>query len=373
MNAFQETLYTNLTQLVNTNEAFFYTDVEHGDSWFRIFNYRLASYTDFLHPGALECRGHMFKIPCEGAQQSDGVELVSLPFPKFFNLNENPFTTDLNLQEIVEVSVKMDGSLISSFMNNGKLCLKSKGSLHSDQAKQATELLYSEKYDVLRREIDKFESQGYTVIMEYCSPSNRIVIGYQEDSLTILGIRSRLNGQFIHVQELEGTDVATFWTDIVYTEQVAEFVNEASDVTGIEGYVCRLPNGTIFKVKGLEYVTQHRAKDSINSDRRLYEAVLAEATDDLRSLFHDDAFVINRITEMEQRVDQMYNHLVDTVERFYVRNKDMDRKTFALLGQKELDKQQFTLVMKKYVGRDVNYKEYMAARWKQFGIVDDTE
>ena len=39
------------------------------------------------------------------------VRLACFPMEKFFNLNEVPSTTGLDLSEIVEITVKMDGSL----------------------------------------------------------------------------------------------------------------------------------------------------------------------------------------------------------------------------------------------------------------------
>ncbi|ADJ19543.1 split RnlA RNA ligase 1 and tail fiber attachment catalyst [Acinetobacter phage 133] len=49
----------------------------------RIFNYHFVSYTDWLKPSALECRGIMFKMV-------DGVatEILTRPMSKFFNLTE---------------------------------------------------------------------------------------------------------------------------------------------------------------------------------------------------------------------------------------------------------------------------------------------
>jgi hypothetical protein len=74
---------------------------------------------------------------------------------------------------------------------------------------------------------------------------------------------------------------------------------------------------------------------------------------------------------MELFVEGKYNHLVDTVERFYERNKHMERKDYAILGQKELEKMHFGLAMSKYTGKPVNYKEFMAKKWKEFGLKDE--
>lgn len=62
----QEELYTNLMSLVASNEAFYYVDHVLNSCIYRVFTYRLASYTDFLEPDALECRGHMFRLDLDG-------------------------------------------------------------------------------------------------------------------------------------------------------------------------------------------------------------------------------------------------------------------------------------------------------------------
>lgn len=92
-----KTMYQNLMDLCSTNDAFFFKDFQRNQRWYRIFNYRLASYTDFLLPSALECRGIMFEITNEGAEESDYSEYIALtcrPQEKFFNVNE--VSTDIN-------------------------------------------------------------------------------------------------------------------------------------------------------------------------------------------------------------------------------------------------------------------------------------
>ena len=77
-------LFNQLVELVKTNEAFYKQEFKLGNSTYWIFNYRLATYTDFLAPGALWCRGTMFEV----TQNGDFMRLASLPMPKFFNLGE---------------------------------------------------------------------------------------------------------------------------------------------------------------------------------------------------------------------------------------------------------------------------------------------
>ena len=220
---------------------------------------------------------------------------------------------------------------------------------------------------------------GYTVNMEWCAPDNRIVLGYMEPVLTVLNVRRNHDGEYTDIFKPSAMGNPTF--DVVreaYIEKLevkdpVQFAQDIPNMVDVEGYVIRLASGQRVKVKTEWYLVQHRAKDSINYPRRLFEAVLAEATDDLRTLFHDDPLVIQRIEEMELFVEGKYNHLVDTVERFYERNKHMERKEYAILGQKELVKMHFGLAMSKYTGKEVNYKEFMAKKWKEFGLKDEPE
>ena len=161
--------------LVDTDEAFFYADSVLDDANYRIFNYRLASYSQWLNDGALECRGVTFEVDDNG----DARRLVSWPFTKFFNLNENPFVMDLDLTKVTHVYDKMDGSLISSMvLPDRTMWLKSKGSLFSSQAQAANKLIRQPEHKKLLKFVEGRVRNEFTVIMEYTAPDNRIVVPY---------------------------------------------------------------------------------------------------------------------------------------------------------------------------------------------------
>jgi len=387
MNDYQWELWEDLMYLVETSEAFFYSDQELNDRYYRIFNYRLASYTDFQARNALECRGHMFEIDKAGPTARPS-RLVALPMEKFFNVGENPFTMDLDFDNPMQIMLKEDGSLISSFLHTaavGKLPVvmcKSKGSLSSDQATDATWYLHELSHYELRDDIYRLEHLGCTVNMEYTAPHNRIVIGYEEENLVVLNVRDRSTGKYIPKDQLSSYHaLQAHWVKeyepdehdayIVATYGMTEWVNRVECMEGIEGFVIQLANGQHVKKKTLWYLALHHTKDSINNPRRLFEAVLEEASDDLRTLFADDKLAVRQIEEMEQRVEKLYNHMVDQVERFYEHNKHLERKDYAILGQEELDRMYFSLAMNKYVGKEVKYKEFLKGKWKQLGFKDE--
>ena len=74
---------------------------------------------------------------------------------------------------------------------------------------------------------------------------------------------------------------------------------------------------------------------------------------------------------MEVLVDKEYNNLVFVVETFHKENCGLERKEYAILGQKELTKGQFGLAMNMYLGKEVRFKEFMKKHWKSFGVKED--
>ena len=376
MNEYQTKIYDDLLALVQGNEAFFFNDWDLGDKWYRNFNYRLASYTDFCEPSALECRGIMFEMVDPFDPQP--VRLASMPFEKFFNLYENPFTMDLDLSQIVEITDKADGSLITTYMHDGVLQVKTKGSLTSDQAMNANAFLRWDENAKFRAELIKGEELGCTIIMEWCSPENRIVLPYEKPHLKVLGVRNRADGSYVHFEDIDCEhfpETLKRWTQIIDVDQtfvtLEEYIESVDYMQNVEGVVFRMEDGQRVKKKGQWYLALHHTKDSITVPRRLFETVLEEASDDLRTLFHDDPLAIKQIEEMEAFVEEKYNHMVDSVERFYERNKHLDRKSYALLGQEELDKMFFGLAMSRYVGKTVDYKAFLKGKWKQLGLKDE--
>lgn len=373
MNAYQTKLYDDLMALVQSSEAFYFVDQENEGEFYRIFLYRLASYTDFCQPSALECRGITFQIEGEGYDALPS-RLAAMPMEKFFNLYENPFTMDLDLTQIDMIEDKADGSLISTYLleMSGELRLKTKGSLASDQAIAAMNWLSN--HPEFEGELRHLADYEFTVNMEWVAPNNRIVLGYPEAELRVLNIRNMTTGEYVDRNAVDPAlypEIFDRWTERFETDDPVSFVAGIPDMQGIEGFVVRLKSGQRVKVKTTWYMALHHTKDNINSPRRLFEAVLEEATDDMKSLFHEDPVAIQTIEAMERFVEEKYNHMVDVVERFYERNKHLERKEYAILGQEELAGTMFFgLAMNKYVGKPTNYKEFLKGKWKQLGLKD---
>lgn len=374
----RQSLFNDLMVLCADSDTFYYVDRVVGKDTYRIFNYRLSSWTEMQRPNAKNCRGTTF------ISLGDDWCLVSFTPEKFFNLEEGG--VDHTPHVIGCVMEKRDGSLISTVNTfNGSFVLKSKASFDSDQAVAATKWLFHRDNSEFLETVAAWEGLGYTVNMEWTAPDNRIVVPYQESKLTILNVRSYLDILSDDFAETYYGDDLRRLADHYGNEYIPEhyvqfetldslnhsiFADMKAETEG-EGYVVEIqhPEGSyLIKVKNDKYLALHHTKDSINMPTKLFEAIIMETGDDLRSLFHDDPYSLNLIQAMEDRVVPNFNHMIYMVEKFHEMFKDQDRKTYAIQAQKQYP-DFMSLCMNMYLGRENDYKAFAIKNAeKLFGV-----
>lgn len=348
-------LFINLMALASEEDSSFYLTDQVGPdgAMYRIFQYRLASYTEFLKPDAVESRGTTFRQDNQGKW-----ELVCLPPEKFFNAGENPLTMGLDFSRAVYSMVKEDGSLISTYVDiNGLLQLKTKGSLRSEQAVAATSWINRESQRVLRAALIQLEGEGYTVNCEWTSPLNRVVVPYDCEKLIVLNARSRVTGLYMDRNELI--------QKVGQVNVVGLLDVDAADVPALtegEGVVVFFGNDAWprhVKIKTTAYLILHKLKDNVNNHNALFEAALSGAIDDLKASFADDPMVQTMACAMEQLVNANFNHFCSTVDRILCAYGHLERRDFAITIRQVLDEEQhidggamFGSIMNIYLERD---------------------
>jgi T4 RnlA family RNA ligase len=350
--------------LCSEGDTFYFKDFEYLGRVLRIFNYRLASWTEFQKPGALDCRGTTYDI-------TDNPQLISLPPQKFFNFAEGG--VDHAECIISSAMEKLDGSLISTMLVNGNLHVKSKGSVYSDQSGDAAE--YISYHEELRIVLKLLELSGYTVSLEYTAPHNRIVVGYQIPQLRILGIRSLATGEYIlpaQIAQVTGVIIPSeYLVSHWFPELIPSDFNEyCKQLQEGEGCVVEMRNPTtgvryLVKCKADKYVLLHKQKDNVNSPRALFELAAIQGTDDIRSIFGDDKYVQDRITAMENHVFPILNSIESQVSKFYAENKLLERKDYAIKAQCE-HPDLMQLMMNTYLGRVVDYPQFLIKRYSEY-------
>ena len=357
--------YDLLIQLTEADPEFFYAEQILDNKIYHIFNYRLASYESFMNPKvadsyiALSARGIMFDVTDKA-----NIKIVSRPMNKFFNIEQGEL--DRSNMKLVGYMDKLDGSLISTYLHNGELKLKTKGSIKSEQAIAAMEWLdlpeNSEMKNFLKFHASK---NNLTVNMEWTAPDNQIVLFYPEPSLRILNMVNNENGKILTAENIDKENLVN--KDIfvkshkIPNMSLDDIVESIRNEQGNEGYILEFSdsegNSHLVKVKNIWYVNLHQIKSNLNTTAKIIETIIDETSDDVRVLFSEDKHFLDNITRLENVVSPRISKIEADIEKFYSDNKELSRKDYAIKAQSELQPH-MSLAMNLYIGKETNYKEF---------------
>ena len=357
--------YDLLIQLTETDSEFFYAEQILDNKVYHIFNYRLASYESFMNPKvadsyiALSARGIMFDVT-----DKENIKISSRPMNKFFNIEQGE--VDRSNMKLVGYMDKLDGSLISTYLHNGELKLKTKGSIKSEQAVAAMEWLDLPENSEMKNFL-KFhtEKNNLTVNMEWTSPDNQIVLFYPESSLRILNMVNNKNGKILIAENIDKENLVN--KDIfvkshkIPNMSLDDIIENIRNEQGNEGYILEFfdseYNTHLVKVKNIWYVNLHQIKSNLNTTSKIIETIIDETSDDVRVLFAEDKHFLDNITRLENVVSPRISRIEADVEKFYSDNKELSRKDYAIKAQAELQPY-MSLAMNLYIGKETNYKEF---------------
>lgn len=213
---------------------------------------------------------------------SDGSP-VSLSFKKFFNWDEQPalvpIPENLNYAELIE---KIDGSTLLVSKYKGNLVIRTRGTVDARQQDNGAEI------DVL---IEKYpnafnnwfvNSEEWTAIFEWYSPSNRIVVNYGDEPLLYLTAIVE-HARYVYLEQSKLDTLAKEW-DVLRPawyrySSLEEMKQSVEAFEGKEGLCVYFNYGQdIRKVKGAEYLYLHRAKSDIASIEKVIDLYLDFST-----------------------------------------------------------------------------------------------
>jgi T4 RnlA family RNA ligase len=231
-------------------------------------------------PLAREARGIVFN--------TNG-ELVSRPLHKFFNYGENSFSDHRAVasKKIACILPKRDGSMVHQVATPDGYFLKTKkagpGEFKGldDVARWVGE---RPGYDTLFMTASK---RGLTVVCEWTSAKNRIVVDYREDRLTVLHVRENDTGRYYSRSEL-AQFVSPFGEIYVVQEEFPvtttfdELTSWAKTATETEGVVVMFEDGDMVKIKTAWYLALHHTLTSM-TPRDVFDCMINETLDDVKS------------------------------------------------------------------------------------------
>lgn len=239
-------------------------------------------------------------INCRGLIVDDKLDIVARPFRKFFNYGD-PRCPPMDLNEMVMVTDKLDGSLGIGYPTGEGPAIATRGSFTSDQALHATELLRT-KYKGWQLPL------GITPLWEIIYPENRIVLDYEGmDDLVLLGGIVRETGEIYGPNTMginwTGPRAETLW---FLTVNVAVTL---ADRQNKEGVVLRFEDGRMVKVKQADYVSLHKLVTRLSA-RSVWERMGAgETVSDICAQLPDEfhKFVIDVGKELLDKRDKIFD------------------------------------------------------------------
>lgn len=285
-------------------------------------------------PGSIrrECRGLVF--------DKNG-KLISRPYHKFFNINEREEThhhmVDLSVPHVI--MDKLDGAMVHSCVIDEEIRLLTRNGITSTSLAAEEFIKDKPKYIDF---IGLSKALGWCCIFEWCSSKNDSVIKYPEDNLILTGMRCINSGGYADYAYLK------FFSDS-YDIPLVELLNFGNNIfelietiknwdPGKEGIVIRFRSGDMVKIKSLDYVLKHKAKDSLVYEKDVIRLVLEKRVDDILPYLNDD--LKNKLSDYN---DLFWMKFEDTVHNLYSMYEESikynyDQKQFALKFIPTLDK-----------------------------------
>ena len=332
---------------------------------YTVINYNVMMADTFDCNIRRECRGIIF--------DTESGDILRRPYHKFFNVNEREETQDnvVDMSGYYTILEKLDGSMIAPFMIwPGEMVWGTKMGA-TDVAKPVEQFV--EDHPNYSQFAKFVINRGYTPIFEWCSRKQRIVLDYKEDQLILTAMRDITTGRYMSrdlmintadqyfipvVGQWENTIVEQ-WHNTVQrgNKTLSSFVNFVRDLEDIEGFVVRFDDGHMLKLKCHWYLQIHKAKEAILQDRNIVELILDDKLDDVKAhlpqedrdrltVFEDDfCFVI-----FSSVIFMLDNDLS------WIREQDIDRKTFALEHAERYDQYMRALIFKNF--DELDHKKY---------------
>jgi hypothetical protein len=207
--------------------------------------------------------------------------LVSASYPKFFNFGEKPDLSPLpkNLNGSTVVT-KIDGSTIIVSKNKGHFIIRSRGTIDAYTLTTGIEMdILKEKYPKLFQMDSHLETWDYSVITEYISPTNQIVIKYDEVDFILTGLvfhkdyslmtQDALN-HLAYSLDMKRPEIFTFNT----VEDLLSNVEKWQDKEGVVLY-CK-DGQQLLKIKAAKYLFLHKMKSELSSIEKVVDVWISQ-------------------------------------------------------------------------------------------------
>ena len=256
-------------------------------------------------------------------------EVISAGFPKFTNWGENPdhFPVPNSLKHCTVVE-KLDGSLLIVSKYNGQYILRTRGTVDASTLANGHELELF-KNTILSKLTDNNDTWDYSVLFEWLSPINKIVLNYgDEPSWRLIGFINHINYSLAQQDMLDAmAKKYGFDRPPTYTfSSVEDLLKDVDQWRGKEGVVVYSKNDQMLhKCKSEWYLKLHYLKSELSNIEKVLDVWLEQGMPDYQT-FYNYIFTtfdfelaeqikgtISRICDAKKEVDMIVSGMNDFV------------------------------------------------------------
>ena len=217
-------------------------------------------------------------------------EVISAGFPKFTNWGENPdhFPVPNSLKHCTVVE-KLDGSLLIVSKYNGQYVLRTRGTVDASTMANGFELELF-KSTILNKLQDNNDTWGYSIIWEWLSPINKIVLSYGDEPMwKLIGFIDHTDYSLATQDMLDAMakkydllrpEIYTF-TDI---SDMLQIVDKWQNKEGVCLYSKN--DQVIHKIKASKYLLLHHLKSELSSLEKVLDVWLEQGMPDYRTFYN---------------------------------------------------------------------------------------
>ena len=304
-------------------------------------------------------------------------EVISAGFPKFTNWGENPdhFPVPNSLKHCTVVE-KLDGSLLIVSKYNGQYILRTRGTVDASTLANGHELEIF-KNTILSKLADNNDTWDYSVLFEWLSPINKIVLNYgDEPSWRLIGFINHINYSLAQQDMLDAmAKKYGFDRPPTYTfSSIEDLLKDVDQWRGKEGVVVYSKNDQMLhKVKGAWYLALHHMKSELSNIEKVIDVWLEQGMPDYQT-FYNYIFttfdyelaeqcrgMISRIVDAKKEVDKIVwgmNLFVNTRLRLLSTRKEQAEQVISAYGNTNRASFLFKLLDGKSLGKE-EYKKLL--------------
>jgi hypothetical protein len=211
---------------------------------------------------------------------------VSLSFQKFFNWDEQPDLTfkpfSLTANGGCSLLEKKDGSTLIVSKYKGHLIIRTRGTLDASKIDNGFEIEYLKNKYPLAFDLGSAETCDRSVIFEWTTPTNKIVINYgEEPDITLVGIINHSDYSLVSQDMLDKyAESIGVKRPMRYTfKSIKDMLAAVEAFKGQEG-LCVYCNHdqNIRKAKSAWYLQLHHMKNEMGSYDRVVDAYFGSNT-----------------------------------------------------------------------------------------------